>query len=141
MVLTPLQLKSDVEKVLGVTRNPTTKKVLTFGLVGKYTYPTNNFVDAAINIGDPPNNIKVEGLEVIIDFPNTEASANTDRYVQVTEKFTIRLLQRSGENLFRARELFKSLGLTDYRDTYIPNSEVLGNYPQCVITFRYSDGF
>lgn len=141
MPLSPLQLKSDIEKVLGVTRNPTTKKVINFGLVGKYTYQANGFIDTAIAVGEPKNGITVEGLEIIIDFPKTESSCNTDKYVQLTEKFTVRMIQRSGENLYPAREIIKRLGLRDFTEAYIPSSNTVGNYPQYVFSFRYSEGF
>jgi hypothetical protein len=140
MAITPLQLKSDLEKVLGVTRHPTTKKVLTFGLVGKYTYQANGFIDTAIAIGSGKSGVTVEGLEIVIDFPKTESSCNTDKYVQLTEKFTVRMIQRSGENLYPAREVIKRLGLRDYTDSSIIG-DVIGNYPQYVFSFRYSEGF
>jgi hypothetical protein len=140
MAITPLQLKSDLEKVLEVTRHPTTKKVLTFGLVGKYTYQANGFIDTAIAIGSAKSGVTVEGLEIVIDFPKTESSCSTDKYVQLTEKFTVRMIQRSGENLYPAREIIKRLGLRDYTDSSIIG-DVIGNYPQYVFSFRYSEGF
>ena len=141
--MTPITLKSNhVEPLLGVTRNPTTKAVLTYGLVGKYTYP-NGYTDAAIAIGNPPTGIKAEGLEVIIDPFDAVNTELTDTIWHVKETIRISLIQRDVTKLnilMQARQRFKRLGLWKYRDVYIPPSDIVQNFPAYNLSFCYSEG-
>lgn len=143
MTLTPISLKTDhIEPLLEVTRNPTTKAVLTYGLVGKYTYP-NGFTDAAIAIGNPPTEIKAEGLEVIINPFEVKESLFTDPLVHTEEIIRISLIQRDVKKtniLFQARHRFKRLGLWKYRDFYVPPSDIVQNFPAYNIVFSYREG-
>lgn len=143
MPLNPIILKNDhIEPLLGVTRNPTTKAVLTYGLVGKYTYP-NGYQDAAIAIGNPPTGIKAEGLEVIINPFETKESLFTDPLVHIEEIIRISLIQRDVTKLnilIQARHRFKRLGLWKYRDFYVPPSDIVQNFPAYNIAFAYREG-
>lgn len=65
--------------------------------LGKYKYP-NGYVTPAIYIGNPPNNIVAEGLEVILPLmPDQDTYLIAANFYKETN-YEIYLIQRSGVN-------------------------------------------
>jgi hypothetical protein len=110
-------------------------------LLGTYTYP-NGYTRPAISVGNPQNNLKVSGLEIVLPMlPENEKSIWLSNTIYYEDCWDIRLLQRDGcdnetflEACNRLRRYFPRS-----HSNYIPQDTNIGNYPMFVISYRHED--
>jgi hypothetical protein len=110
-------------------------------LLGVAKYP-NNFNRPAIFVGNPPNNINVEGLVVILPlFPNVDKSQHLSNSIYRKDNWKIILEQRKGctattfaEACHRMTTYFHNANLV-----YLEQNSIVGSYTQAIITYRHSD--
>lgn len=134
---TALKLRAIIEQLLVDPGNK-----LGGNLLGTYTYESG-FTESAIAVGNPPNDIEIEGLECLLPlFPDTKNEWTTVA-VHSEETWDLVLVQRNGTEsasptlpaaVDRLRRFFAvSEGV------YIPQDDVLGSYPQYRLSFTISD--
>ncbi|MGV2830601.1 hypothetical protein [Myxosarcina sp. GI1(2024)] len=109
--------------------------------LGTYTYP-NGHTDRAIAIGNPPNNLKVSGVEVIIpNFPTTENNyLYGDTYFHRCEKWKVAIVNHGNDkgNWFTAIDRLHRFFHRSYGND-VPQSDPLKTLPMYVLTIR-ADG-
>lgn len=137
MNVTAIHIQEVLMKLLG---DPDDK--LGGSLIGNYLYESG-LVEPAIAIGNPPNNIDIQGLECLLPlFPDTSTYWTTTS-VHSEETWDILLVQRPPpEGQFftlpaavdRLRRFFVSS-----EGVYTPQDDVFGSYPQYRLTFKRSD--
>lgn len=64
--------------------------------IGTYTYCDSNFTTEAISIGNPPNDVSVDGLEVIIPIYPDVYSEQNGRFTGAEQYWDICLIERLG---------------------------------------------
>lgn len=109
-------------------------------VIGTYTYP-NDYTRSAIAVGNPPNEVKVSGLEVIIPMmPKGTADWLSDS-LYIRDTYEIYLVKREGctpsdfvEACSRMRRFFYN---ADFQ--YIPQNETIGSFEQYVIKYKHED--
>lgn len=138
--ITSIDLQNVLKVLLGDPNNQ-----LGGSLLGTYTYEDSGLVEPSISIGNPPDDIKVVGLEVILPlFPDTVNEWTTEN-VHTVETWHIDLYQRTpieGQSMtlpaavHRLRCYFKSSSGSN-----IPQAQILGNYPGYHFSFVREDGY
>jgi len=111
--------------------------------LGTYTYP-NGYTRSAISVGNPANNLQVEGLELVIPFfPNSKGGRWLTDTVEHTDVWTIYLVKREGataEDFINAGNRLKTI-FARCETQYIPQNETIGTYEQLVVKFRNIDSY
>lgn len=111
--------------------------------IGTYTY-NNGYSTAAFAVGNPPNDITVTGIEIIIpNFPHiTSSSQHGDSWLHRCEKWDIYIINHSQDKAkwFTAIDrLMRYFPRCFGRD--IPQSNPTKDLPMYVLTIKHSDGY
>lgn len=111
--------------------------------IGTYTY-NNGHSSVAFTVGNPPNDITVSGIEIIIpNFPHVEsATAHGDSYIHRCEKWDVYIINHDNDKAkwFTAIDrLMRSFPRCFGRD--IPQSNPTKNLPMYLLTIKHSDGY
>lgn len=110
--------------------------------IGTYTRCDNGAVADAISVGNPPNNIEVTGVEIIIPiYPHTPKSCEGSGYQHSEELWDIYLVDHGNkDNFFLAIR-----GLMDYFprkiSRNIPQDSITESLPAHLITIKYGRGY
>lgn len=135
--ISALKLRNIIEQLLVDPENKLGGNVL-----GVYRYESG-LVEPALAVGNPPNDIEIEGLECQLPlFPDTRTEWTTVA-VHSEETWDIILIQRNGTDdpspmlpaaVDRLRRFF-----VVSEGVYTPQDDILGSYPQYRLTFQISD--
>ena len=122
---------------------PTLKNKIETGLsdvIGTYTY-SNGYSRSAIAVGNPPNELKVEGLEVILPLMPEGTGVWLSDSILSKDNWTIYLIQREGctaQDFVTACTRMKRF-FYNANFNFIPQSETIGTYNQFVISYSHTD--
>lgn len=135
----PLDFKTAIETILGVTRDPLTNRVVEFGAMGKYTFK-NGLVETAFSVGTTPLDVaKVEGIELILPFPDLGLNANIGQEIYSENYYRLTIVCRDIYTL-KAYNAFlllqRSNQLLAFRGTFQDANPKVGSFPQWFCTFR-----
>lgn len=140
--ISALKLRNIIEQLLADHQNK-----LGGNILGVYRYESG-LVEPAIAIGNPPNDVDVEGLECQLPlFPDTRNEWTTVA-VHSQEMWDIILVQRNGREDEDGNSLPPTLPAAVDRlrrffvvseGVYTPQDDILGSYPQYRLTFQISD--
>lgn len=123
--LTALRVKQYVEEFLA-------------DQLGTYT-TSDGYSYHAVSVGNPPDNVTAEGIEVIVPlFPDVEGKWN-DTYVHRKDTWDLLVVQRSGYNLPEAVSRLMASRFIHPRGVYVPQNDTVGSYPMYRLTFTYFD--
>lgn len=108
--------------------------------LGTYSYP-NGFTRRAIAIGNPPSDIRVQGLEVILPmFPDTKNMGYSNTIVRCAE-WEITLVMRDGctpQDFIEATEQLSRTFVKSY-GSFVPESSIVSSYAQYIFRFDHVD--
>ncbi|MGK7892349.1 MAG: hypothetical protein AB4372_01530 [Xenococcus sp. (in: cyanobacteria)] len=128
--LTPASLREHIKRAIG-------------DYIGTYTYLSNNAVVDAIAVGNPPNDIKVTGIEVILpNYPNVPSSYQGGTAIHSVEHWEVVLINH---NDTKANFFLAIRGMFDYfprkRGYDVPQSSITESLPQYNFTIIYGRGY
>jgi hypothetical protein len=134
--MNPIDIKTRIESVLGVTRNNNGQPT-NYGLLGKYTY-ASGFQNVAFAIGRTPQVNKVEGLEAVLLYPDTKESFPICAGDIYSDKcYRLALVEHSGLQGHNAILMLERSGiLQGLNIVYIPANPEVGNFPQWNLKFK-----
>ena len=129
-----IDVRNAIEAILGSNK-------LGENLLGTYQYPSG-YEMSAIAVGNTPNSVTVQGLEVFIPLVgDTVRSTWTGAYKHLEQEWNIILIQRDTEGSptlpFGVDRLQRYFWRS--RGVYTPQDDILGSYPQYRFTFDYLD--
>lgn len=105
--------------------------------IGTYVYCNGDFTTPAVSIGNPPNDVSVEGLEVILPmFPDIRLQ-QTGRHEHQEQYWDICLIERAGGEgkIFQAVPKLLSLFYCA-RGYYHRQEDTVGTYEKYRIEFK-----
>ena len=124
--MTPAILKQHIEKAIAP-------------YIGTYTYK-NGYQTQAISVGNPENDLKVDGLEIIIpNFPKIIKSNQSGRFSHREELWDICIIKRSEQDKGKFYQAVDSL-LGYFPRCYgneILQSDIMKTYHQYCLTIKY----
>ena len=134
--MNPIELKTLIETILGVKRNAQ-GLVTDYGVMGKYTYQ-GGFANTAFALGTIPQIESVTGLELVLDYPQSQHIKPLSTGKIYSEKrYRLSLIQRSGNQGHNAVMLLERSGqLQCLNYIFIQANPEIGNYPQWNLSFK-----
>jgi hypothetical protein len=136
----PLAYRVQIETLLGVVRNPVTKLVTNYGVIGKYTF-SNGYQNTAFTVGTVPLNIsKVEGLEFILSYPDLTKSHRVGGRSYGEGLYRLNIVLRSGGLDTKAMNavlvMQRSEMFTGFNYSFQDANPKIGSFPQFYCTFK-----
>lgn len=137
-MIEPIDYRNAIESLFQVVRN-NDGVVTDYGLMGKYTYQ-DGWEDTAFSVGIVPQDIiKVEGIELVIRFPNTNNMPIADTILSVND-WSMNVIIRDDVSMLDARNVALLLERSNYfnglRINFQDANPKVGNFPQYYCQWR-----
>jgi hypothetical protein len=136
----PLAYRNEIETLLGVTRNPTTKAVTNYGVIGKYIF-NNGYQNTAFAVGTIPAGVsKVEGLEFILSYPDLEKSHRVGGRIFGQGRYRLNIVLRNGTLDIKAMNAVLTMQRSEkflgFQYSFQDANPKVGSFPQFYCSFR-----
>ena len=134
--MNPIEIKTLIEGILGVVRN-NQGKVTDYGLMGRYVYQSG-FSNTAFTVGITPQIESVEGLELVLEYPQSQhIKPLATGKIYSEKRYRLSVIQRSGNQGHNAVMLLERSGtLQCLSYVFIQANPEIGNYPQWNLSFK-----